>query len=57
MLLIRILQGESKAKSRTTVVVSRKADFGLFRICLEESHAIYGSGAKRHSREFHDIQA
>jgi len=36
-----ILRGESSAKSKTTTLDFRKADFKLFRGLLEESHEIW----------------
>lgn len=41
MVRFMILQGKSEAKSRTTNLVFRTTDFGLFRICWEESHGIW----------------
>ena len=50
MVMFRILQGESKAKSRTTTLVFRRPDLGLFRICLEESHGVWPWREERFKR-------
>lgn len=40
MVAFMILGGENEAKSRITALDFRRAEFGLLRTCLDESHAI-----------------
>lgn len=50
IVMFRILQGKGKAKSRTTTLVFRRADFGLIMICLKEPHGIWPWREERFER-------